>query len=214
LAGHEVAIFNRDVKPGGLAEYGIYPLEHKMKDGLRQQFTKILALPNVHYFGHVPVGAHSAIPIEELRQFNPAALVFAVGAQGTKRLGMAGENAGGVYSAKDFVYHYNLLPPFASQDFSTGKRIAVVGMGNVMVDIARDRLRRSAPEAQKVGWTAPFGRAGKSMQLPRSAGLVMIGLGIGMRGNWTKWLRRTPKTQFIFRRTTRRFTDAMPFESI
>jgi ferredoxin--NADP+ reductase len=64
-------------------------------------------------------------------------MVFSVGAQGTKKLGMPGEDAAGVYSAKDYVYHYNLLPPFATQDFSIGKRVAIIGMGNVMVDIAR-----------------------------------------------------------------------------
>ena len=137
LAGHEVIIFNRDVKPGGLAEYGIYPVKDKMKVGLRKQFAKVLALPNVHYFGHVPVGANSAVSIDSLREFKPAAMVFAVGAQGTKKLGLPGEGALGVYSAKDFVYYYNQLPPFASQDFSTGKRVAIIGMGNVMVDIAR-----------------------------------------------------------------------------
>ncbi|PYV49884.1 MAG: hypothetical protein DMG98_28955 [Acidobacteria bacterium] len=137
LAEHEVIIFNRDVKPGGLAEYGIYPVKDKMKVGLRKQFAKVLALPNVHYFGHVPVGANSAVSIDSLREFKPAAMLFAVGAQGTKKLGLPGEGALGVYSAKDFVYYYNQLPPFASQDFSTGKRVAIIGMGNVMVDIAR-----------------------------------------------------------------------------
>jgi len=137
LAGHEVIIFNRDVKPGGLAEYGIYPVKDKMKFGLRKQFAKVLNLPNVDYFGHVPVGVNSPVSIETLREFKPAAMVFAVGAQGTKKLGLAGEDAGGVYCAKDFVYFYNQLPPFASQDFSTGKRVAIIGMGNVMVDIAR-----------------------------------------------------------------------------
>lgn len=137
LAGHEVIIFNRDVKPGGLAEYGIYPVKDKMKVGLRKQFAKVLSLPNVHYFGHVPVGVNSPVSIETLREFKSAAMVFAVGAQGTKKLGLAGEEAGGVYCAKDFVYFYNQLPPFASQDFSTGKRVAIIGMGNVMVDIAR-----------------------------------------------------------------------------
>ena len=137
LAGHEVIIFNRDVKPGGLAEYGIYPVKDKMKFGLRKQFAKVLSLPNVHYFGHVPVGMNSPVSIEMLREFTPAAMVFAVGAQGTKKLGLAGEEARGVYCAKDFVYFYNQLPPFASQDFSTGKRVAIIGMGNVMVDIAR-----------------------------------------------------------------------------
>jgi ferredoxin--NADP+ reductase len=132
-----VVIFNRDIKPGGLAEYGIYPVKDKMKFGLRKQFAAVLAMPNVHYFGHVPVGKNYAVTIDELRGFRPSAMVFAVGAQGTKKLGLPGENATGVYSAKDFVYFYNSLPPFASQDFSTGKRIAIVGMGNVMVDIAR-----------------------------------------------------------------------------
>ena len=137
LAGHEVVIFNRDIKPGGLAEYGIYPLKDKMKTGLRKQFSKVLALPNVHYFGHVPVGANSPITIDALRELSPAAMVFAVGAQGAKHLGLPGEKSHGVYSAKDFVYHYNQLPPFATQDFSVGKHVAIVGMGNVMVDIAR-----------------------------------------------------------------------------
>jgi ferredoxin/flavodoxin---NADP+ reductase len=137
LAGHEVIIFNRDVKPGGLAEYGIYPVKDKMKTGLRKQFAKVLGLPNVHYFGHVPVGQNCPISIETLREFRPTAMVFAVGAQGTKKLGLPGEGVLGVYSAKDFVYYYNQLPPFASQDFSTGKRVAIIGMGNVMVDIAR-----------------------------------------------------------------------------
>jgi len=136
-AGHEVVIFNRDIKPGGLAEYGIYPVKDKMKTGLRKQFAKVLSLPNVHYFGHVSIGGNSPITLEALRQFRPAAMVFAVGAQGTKKLGMPGEDAAGVYSAKDYVYHYNLLPPFATQNFSIGKRVAIIGMGNVMVDIAR-----------------------------------------------------------------------------
>ncbi len=147
LAGHEVVIFNRDIKPGGLAEYGIYPVKDKMKIGLRKQFAKVLSLPNVHYFGHVSVGGSSTLTIEELRKFNPAALVFSVGAQGTNKLGMPGEDAAGVYSAKDYVYHYNLLPPFATQDFSIGKRVAIIGMGNVMVDIAR-WLMLDCPDAK------------------------------------------------------------------
>src|SRR5215471_19784080 len=89
--GHEVIILNRDIKPGGLAEYGIYPTKDKMKIGLRKQFAKVLSLPNVHYFGHVPVSGESAISIQDLKTFAPSAIVFAVGAQGTKKLGLAGE---------------------------------------------------------------------------------------------------------------------------
>lgn len=159
-AGHQVAVLNRDIKPGGLAEYGIYPLKDKMKAGLRKQFWKILGAPNVHYFGHVPVGTDAAISIDDLRELNPAALVFSVGAQGTKNLGLPGEYSRGVYSAKNFVYHYNLLPPFASQDFSTGRRIAIIGMGNVAVDIARwvleDDLQRKTEELIIVARRGPF----------------------------------------------------------
>ncbi|HYN14770.1 MAG TPA: NAD(P)-binding protein, partial [Terriglobales bacterium] len=54
-AGHQVIVLNRDIKPGGLAEYGIYPVKDKMKIGLRKQFAKVLSFPNLSYFGHVPV---------------------------------------------------------------------------------------------------------------------------------------------------------------
>jgi ferredoxin--NADP+ reductase len=63
-------------------------------------------------------------------------VVLAVGAQGTKWLGVEGEEARGVYHAKDLVYWYNKLPPFASMDVEFGRRVAIIGMGNVMVDIA------------------------------------------------------------------------------
>jgi ferredoxin/flavodoxin---NADP+ reductase len=160
LAGNDVVVFNRDIKPGGLAEYGIYPTKDKMKFGLRKQFAKVLSLPNVHYFGHVPVSENGALTIDELRDLNPAAMLFTVGAQGTKKLGLPGEEARGVYSAKDFVYHYNLLPPFASRDFSTRKRVAIVGMGNVMVDVARWLLKddpsHRAEEVIVVARRGPF----------------------------------------------------------
>jgi ferredoxin--NADP+ reductase len=141
LAGHEVFLLNRDIKPGGLAEYGIYPLKDKMKFGLRKQFAKVLGLPNVHYFGHVKVGEHGDLTLADLCAMEPSAMVFACGAQGYNELGLPGENSSGVYSAKDFVYCYNQLPPYASGDFSAGKRIAIIGMGNVAADIMRWLLR-------------------------------------------------------------------------
>lgn len=159
-AGHEVIVFNRDIKPGGLAEYGIYPTKDKMKVGLRKQFAKVLSLPNAHYIGHACVGNGCGISIADLQEFCPAAIVFAVGAQGAKQLGLPGAESRGVYSAKDFVYFYNLLPPFASQDFSTGKRVAVVGMGNVAVDVAHwllvDDPNHSAEDVIIVARRGPF----------------------------------------------------------
>jgi ferredoxin--NADP+ reductase len=148
--GHQVVILNRDIKPGGLAEYGIYPTKDKMKVGLRKQFAKVLALPNVHYLGHVCVADNGCLSIKDLHEFGPSAIVFAVGAQGTKKLGLEGSSALGVYSAKDFVYFYNQLPPYASQDFSCGKRVAVIGMGNVAIDIAHWFLVDAAQKPEEV----------------------------------------------------------------
>lgn len=159
-AGHQVVLFNRDIKPGGLAEYGIYPAKEKMKGGLRKQFAKIMSAANLHYGGNVAVGLHHSLTLDQLRDLGPTALVCAVGAQGTKKLGLPGEESRGVYCAKDFVYHYNQLPPFSSQDFSTGKRVAIVGMGNVMVDIARwllvDDPSHAAEEVIVVARRGPF----------------------------------------------------------
>ncbi len=159
-AGHETIIFNRDIKPGGLAEYGIYPTKDKMKFGLRKQFAKVLSLPNVHYFGNVPVSKDSAVTVDDLRKWDPSAIVFSVGAQGTKKLGLPGEKAKGVYPAKDFVYNYNLLPIYTGQDFSVGKRVAVIGMGNVMVDIVHwlliDDPRKTTEEVIVVARRGPF----------------------------------------------------------
>lgn len=140
-AGAQVYIFNRDIKPGGLAEYGIYPDKYKMKDGLRAQFEKILALPNVQYFGNVIVGNEGVLALQDLFAFGFDAVLVTVGAQGTKWLGLPGEKLRGVYHAKDLVYHYNKLPPFSTQEFEIGKNAVIVGVGNVMADIAHWLIR-------------------------------------------------------------------------
>lgn len=135
--GVQVVIFNRDIKPGGLAEYGIYPEKHKMKDGLRKQFRQILALPNIHYFGNVLIGLNGDFSIDDLVGMGFDALLVTVGAQATKWLGIPGENLKGVYHAKEIVYHYNRLPPFSQINIQIGRKVALVGAGNVMLDLAR-----------------------------------------------------------------------------
>ena len=135
-AGHHVVLLNRDIKPGGLAEYGIFVDKEKMKTGLRKQFKKILADPKVFYLGHVTIGANQALTLDALKAMGFGAVVVTAGAQGTKKLGIEGEDAVGVYHAKDVVYHYNSLPPFSQRTFEIGRRVAIIGMGNVMVDIA------------------------------------------------------------------------------
>ena len=140
-AGAYVVLFNRDIKPGGLAEYGIFPTKYKMKEGLRKQFRRILAHPQVDYYGNCSVGDKGDLTLADLRRLHFDALICAAGAQGTKSLGLPGEDAVGVMHAKDLVYHYNALPPFSQQQFPIGKRVAIIGMGNVMIDIAHFLLR-------------------------------------------------------------------------
>jgi ferredoxin--NADP+ reductase len=134
--GARVVLLNRDIKPGGLAEYGIFLNKYKMKSGLRRQFQKILSDPLVTYLGHVTVAERGDLTVGELAAMGFDALVYAIGAQGTKYLGIEGERLLGVYHAKDLVYHYNRLPPFSERAFPLGRRVAIVGVGNVMVDIA------------------------------------------------------------------------------
>lgn len=140
-AGIQVALLNRDIKPGGLAEYGIYYEKYKMKEGLRKQFRQILSHPNIHYYGNVMVGRQADLTLEQLQQFGFEAVMVTAGAQGTKWLGLPGEELKGVYHAKDLVYHYNKLPPYATQEFRVRGRVATVGVGNVMMDIAHWAIR-------------------------------------------------------------------------
>lgn len=135
--GVSVALFNRDIKPGGLAEYGIYPEKHTMKEGLRKQFRSALENPNLEYFGNVVIGNNGDLTLEEVRALGFDAVLVSAGAQGTKWLGLPGEDLEGVYHAKEVVYAYNHLPPFSQKNFRFGKRVAIIGAGNVMVDIAR-----------------------------------------------------------------------------
>lgn len=140
--GVRVAILNRDVKPGGLAEYGIYPEKYKMKAGLRKQFQQILQMPEIDYFGNVLVGQIGVLTLDDLQALGFQAILVSAGAQGTKWLGLPGEEIPqGVYHAKDLVYHYNKLPPFSQKPFRIGRRVALVGVGNVMLDIARWLIR-------------------------------------------------------------------------
>ncbi len=135
--GVRVALFNRDIKAGGLAEYGIYLEKHTMKEGLRKQFRQTLDLANIDYYGNIVVGTNGDLTLDDIRGMGFDAVLVSAGAQGTKSLGLTGEELEGVYHAKDVVYFYNKLPPFSQRKFRFGKRCAIIGAGNVMVDIAR-----------------------------------------------------------------------------
>jgi ferredoxin--NADP+ reductase len=140
-AGHEVIILNRDIKFGGLAEYGIFPSKLKLRGGLKKQYWELLERPNVHYFGNVSIGNGKDLTVEEVRNLGASAVVFSIGAQGTKAIGVEGDSAQGVFHAKDVVYHFNRLPGFGDRPFDMGKHVAVIGAGDVMVDISHWLIR-------------------------------------------------------------------------
>jgi ferredoxin--NADP+ reductase len=133
--GVEVALFNRDIKPGGLAEYGIFPDKVKMRTGLMAQFERILAMPNVRYRGNVTIGQSGDISLDQLRQAGFGAMMVTTGAQQNNWLGLPGEDLQGVYHANDIVFHYNRLPAYADQQLDFGRQVAVIGVGNVMLDV-------------------------------------------------------------------------------
>jgi len=136
-AGISITLFNRDIKPGGLAEFGIYPDKTKIKNGLRAQFESILAMDAIQYIGNLHLGVERDLSIADLFACGYDAVLVTAGAQGVKKLGLPGEDTPGIFHAKDVVYHYNQLPPYSLMDIHPGKHVAVIGAGNVMVDITR-----------------------------------------------------------------------------
>ncbi len=172
-AGHKVTIINRDIKPGGLAEYGIYPNKYKMKRGLRRMFSRILSHENIRYYGNVTVGEQADVSLDEVRACGFDAIVVAVGAQGTKWLGLPGEDGEGVYHAKDLVYHYNSLPPFSEQDFVIGEHVTVVGFGNVALDIVHWLVcEQKVESATIVARRGPNERASTPKELKLVSGAI------------------------------------------
>src|SRR3990172_10662544 len=77
--GVYVVLLNRDIKPGGLAEYGIYPSKHKMKEGLRKQFRQILQITEIEYYGNVIVGQAGDLSLSDLRAAGFQAVLAAAG---------------------------------------------------------------------------------------------------------------------------------------
>lgn len=145
-------IINRDIRPGGLLVYGVAP-DHPKIRAVGKVFDKILQNENVRYFGNVSVGKD--ITLEELRPHYDV-IVFSVGAQSDKPLGVPGEKLGGSLSAREFVAWYNGDPDYIRLNPSLEHDTAfVIGAGNVAADVARvlaktyDELRQTdlAPEA-------------------------------------------------------------------
>ncbi|MCV7424418.1 FAD-dependent oxidoreductase [Mycobacterium yunnanensis] len=120
--------------PWGLVRSGVAPDHPKIKT-ISAQFEKIASDPRFRFFGNVRVGEH--IHAEELAERYDA-VIYAVGAQADRPLGIPGEDLAGSVAAVDFVGWYNAHPHFEEMtpDLSTGRAV-VVGNGNVALDVAR-----------------------------------------------------------------------------
>jgi ferredoxin/flavodoxin---NADP+ reductase len=120
--------------PWGLVRSGVAPDHPKIKS-ISAQFEKTALDPRFRFFGNVVVGEH--IQTTELAERYDA-VVYAVGAQSDRALGIPGEDLPGSVAAVDFVGWYNAHPHFEEMapDLSTGRAV-VVGNGNVALDVAR-----------------------------------------------------------------------------
>jgi ferredoxin--NADP+ reductase len=130
----EVDMIERLPTPWGLVRLGVAPDHPKLKT-VSRAFERIAAKPGYRFIGNVEVGRD--LTHDDLSRLYDA-VIYAVGAQTDRRLGIPGEDLPGSWSATEFVAWYNGHPDF--QDLSFGldvERAVVIGNGNVALDVAR-----------------------------------------------------------------------------
>jgi ferredoxin--NADP+ reductase len=130
----EVDLFERLPTPWGLVRLGVAP-DHPNIKAVSRAFEKVAVRPGFRFLGNVEVG-HD-VTQDELAQLYDA-VVYAVGAQTDRRMGIPGEDLPGSWPATAFVAWYNGHPDFQDLSFDlSGERAVVVGAGNVALDVAR-----------------------------------------------------------------------------
>ncbi len=135
LMGHEVEIFEARKKLGGMLQYGVP--EYRLPEAILSKEINTILFNGVKVHTEVEIGKD--ISLEELyKDFD--AVYIAIGAQTDKKLNMEGMDAKGITSAVDILReigdgHY---PDF------TGKKVSVIGGGNVAMDVARTAIRCNA----------------------------------------------------------------------
>ena len=130
----EVDLIERLPTPWGLVRQGVAP-DHPNIKAVSRAFEKTAAQPGFRFFGNVEVGRD--VTHEELRGLYDA-VVYSVGAQTDRRLGIPGEDLPGSWAATEFVAWYNGHPDFQELEFDLShERAVVIGNGNVALDVAR-----------------------------------------------------------------------------
>ena len=142
--GHDVVIFEALHEPGGVLVYGIP--EFRLPKRLVAQEVENVRRLGVEIYTNVVVGR--TVTIDELFQDGFHAVFVGSGAGLPRFLGIPGESLVGVYSANEFLTRVNLMRAYLFPEYDTpikvGKRVAVVGGGNVAMDAARTALRLGA----------------------------------------------------------------------
>ena len=131
----EVDMIERLPTPWGLVRLGVAP-DHPNLKTVSRAFEKIAQRPGFRFFGNVEVGRD--VTHEELAA-RYGAVVYAVGSQTDRRLGIPGEDLAGSWAATELVAWYNGHPDFQGLQFDLAdvERVVVVGNGNVALDVAR-----------------------------------------------------------------------------
>jgi ferredoxin--NADP+ reductase len=130
----EVDLFDRLPTPYGLVRLGVAPDHQKIKS-VTAVFDKVAADRRFRFFGHIELGKD--IGVDDLRRHYHQ-ILYCTGAQTDRRMGIPGEDLRGSHPATEFVAWYNGHPDFRDCQFDLSmERVAVVGVGNVAVDVAR-----------------------------------------------------------------------------
>lgn len=144
--GYEVTVFEALHKPGGVLVYGIP--EFRLPKSLVAKEIESVEKLGVKIDTNVIVG--KSITVDELMNDGYKAVFIGSGAGLPKFLNIPGENLLGVYSANEFLTRVNLMKSFKFPEVPTpvkvGKKVAVVGAGNVAMDAARTAKRLGADE--------------------------------------------------------------------
>ncbi len=137
----EVDMFDRLPTPFGLVRLGVAPDHQKIK-AVTAAFDKVASHPRFRFYGNVEVGRD--VSVEDLRRHYHQ-IVFSTGAQTDRRMEIPGEDLRGSHPATEFVAWYNGHPDYRDCQFDLSpERVAIVGVGNVAVDVARILCRSVA----------------------------------------------------------------------
>ena len=141
VLGHDVTVFEKDQKPGGMMVTGI-PSFRLEKDVVEAEIDVLRAL-GVEIRCGVEVGRDVTIP--QLREQGYKGFYVAIGAQKSSKLRIPGEDLTGVQGGIDFLREVN-----QNGNASVGKKVAVIGGGNVAMDVCRTAVRLGAEEVSIV----------------------------------------------------------------